>query len=309
MPTWRSCFLNDASLKSWNFAICHPPFGDWRSWQAVRAKPLSLAFARQLSYKGEPLAKRLRLAEFNGTTSKLHRNTKASPDRGGGTPLGVTERFRTQPLPVSGLALSVIASQCHLSQRERQGLSRYVLGSPFGKDSLRPEGDVAKRQREDKLVSVSETERARTAKADPQALRYDAANKKVRIAVLVALWQRACPLRRLRASSPKGRAIGISVKSELNAQSFAPQKMPGTGVVGRRCGLNLSVSRSLDSSPTKGSLWCFRKVLMLFRQILQNKTSLSMPPLFQVRWHRAKRRRRRGLPLRRGENILHTCSF
>ena len=68
---------------------------------------------------------------------------------------------------VSGLALSVIASRCHLSQSERpwqsaklpvytlrpaaargaEGaalrLHAFAKGSPFGKDSLRPEGDVA----------------------------------------------------------------------------------------------------------------------------------------------------------------------
>ena len=77
---------------------------------------------------------------------------------------------RSKPRPcaaVSGLALSVIASRCHLSQSERpwqsvkfpvytlrpasargaEGaalrLSAFAKGSPFGKDSLRPEGDVA----------------------------------------------------------------------------------------------------------------------------------------------------------------------
>ena len=73
----------------------------------------------------------------------------------------------TQCVLVSGLALSVIASRCHLSQSERpwqsakfpvphftpccrkgaegaaRRLSAFAKGSPFGKDSLRPEGDVA----------------------------------------------------------------------------------------------------------------------------------------------------------------------
>ena len=49
--------------------------------------------SRQLPYEGEPLAKRFRFAEFNGTTSKLDRPAKASPVRRGGTPSGVTERF------------------------------------------------------------------------------------------------------------------------------------------------------------------------------------------------------------------------
>ena len=42
-------------------------------------------------------------------------------------------------LIVSVLALSVIASQCHLSQRERLELCRYVLGSPF-EERLPPVG-------------------------------------------------------------------------------------------------------------------------------------------------------------------------
>ena len=41
------------------------------------------------------------------------------------------------------LALSVIALQCHLSQGERQETQWLGLGSPFLKDFLRPEGDVA----------------------------------------------------------------------------------------------------------------------------------------------------------------------
>ena len=73
----------------------------------------------------------------------------------------------TRCVLVSGLALSVIASRCHLSQSERpwqsakfpvytlrpavakraEGAARrrsaFAKGSPFGKDSLRPEGDVA----------------------------------------------------------------------------------------------------------------------------------------------------------------------
>ena len=49
---------------------------------------------------------------------------------------------------ICGVALSVIASQCHLPQRGRQGLFRHVLGSPFGR-----------------AVERSETERARSLSA------------------------------------------------------------------------------------------------------------------------------------------------
>ena len=40
---------------------------------------------------------------------------------------------KSEPSQFNGLALSVFASQIHLSQRERQELYRYVLGSPSGR--------------------------------------------------------------------------------------------------------------------------------------------------------------------------------
>ena len=46
-------------------------------------------------------------------------------------------------LSVSGLALSVIPSGCHLSRSERQGLFRCVLGSPFGRAVERSETERA----------------------------------------------------------------------------------------------------------------------------------------------------------------------
>ena len=75
-------------------------------------------------------------------------------------PLGELSAKQTERacFSVSGLALSVIPSGCHLPRSGRQGLLRNVLGSPFGKDSP-GRGGVA-RQCQKGSGRAKQTERA-----------------------------------------------------------------------------------------------------------------------------------------------------